>query len=346
MADFTRTMVPTSRLTQSVWTSGPDDGVPLLLVHGNLVSGGWWRYVAGALPDDVRVIAPDLRGFGRTDPGPSTPRAGSARWPTTCTRCSRRSAWPGRPGQRGRLVHGAGVLMQYLIDHAGDLASVTLVAPISPYGFGGTKGADGTMCCEDGAPSGAGGAAPDFVRRLEEGDRSHDDGSVRMIMRQFFGARGNVGNVDEEFLLDEVLLTATGEDHYPGEGAASQNWPTFGPGRRGVLNAMAPTHYDTSAIADLDVKPPITWLRGGQDQVIGDASMFDLAHLGKLGVIRGGPATTCSRRSRWTSRSGRCWTATARTVARRGGRARGRRARHAGRGPGDRRGHHRARLVR
>src|SRR6478735_1984864 len=70
MADFTRTMVPTSRLTQSVWTSGPDDGVPLLLVHGNLVSGGWWRYVADALPDDVRVIAPDLRGFGRTEPKP------------------------------------------------------------------------------------------------------------------------------------------------------------------------------------------------------------------------------------------------------------------------------------
>ena len=52
---------------------------------------------------------------------------------------------------------------------------------------------------------------------------------------------------------------------------------------------MAPTYYDTSAIADLDVKPPITWLRGGQDQVIGDASMFDLAQLGKLGVIPGWP---------------------------------------------------------
>jgi len=52
---------------------------------------------------------------------------------------------------------------------------------------------------------------------------------------------------------------------------------------------MAPVHYDTSAIADIDAKPPITWLRGGQDQVIGDASMFDLAQLGKLGVIPGWP---------------------------------------------------------
>ena len=290
MADFTRTMVPTSRLTQSVWTSGPDDGVPLLLVHGNLVSGGWWRYAAGALPDDVRVIAPDLRGFGRTDPGPvdATRGLGEMADDVHALLETLGLAGAGRVNAAGWSM-GGGVLMQYLIDHPGDLASVTLVAPISPYGFGGTKGADGTMCCEDGAPSGAGGAAPDFVRRLEEGDRSHDDGSVRMIMRQFFGARGNVGNVDEEFLLDEVLFTATGEDHYPGEGAASENWPTFGPGRRGVLNAMAPTHYHASAIADLDVKPPITWLRGGQDQVIGDASMFDLAQLGKLGVIPGWP---------------------------------------------------------
>ena len=57
----------TDRLDTHVWTAGPEDGVPLLLVHGNLVTGGWWRYVAAALPDDVRVVAPDLRGFGRSE---------------------------------------------------------------------------------------------------------------------------------------------------------------------------------------------------------------------------------------------------------------------------------------
>jgi hypothetical protein len=151
---------------------------------------------------------------------------------------------------------------------------VTLVAPISPYGFGGTKGADGDAVCEDGAPSGAGGAAPDFVRRLEEGDRSRrrqraDDHAA--VLR---GA-DNIGNVDEEFLLDEVLLTATGEDHYPGEGAPSENWPTFGPGRRGVLNAMAPS-TTTRPRSPTRRQATDHVVRGGQDQVIGDASMFDL----------------------------------------------------------------------
>src|SRR6478672_7540629 len=69
-AGFTCSRVPTSRLTQNVWTAGPEDGRPVLLVHGNLTTGGFWAYVAAELPDDVRVIAPDLRGFGLTDAEP------------------------------------------------------------------------------------------------------------------------------------------------------------------------------------------------------------------------------------------------------------------------------------
>lgn len=50
MTDFTHSLVSTDRLETNVWTSGPADGVPLLLVHGNLVTGGWWKYVAEVLP--------------------------------------------------------------------------------------------------------------------------------------------------------------------------------------------------------------------------------------------------------------------------------------------------------
>ena len=63
-------MLDTPRLRQHVWASGPDDGRPLLLVHGNITTGGFWRYVAERLPADVRVIAPDLRSFGLTEPKP------------------------------------------------------------------------------------------------------------------------------------------------------------------------------------------------------------------------------------------------------------------------------------
>ena len=124
MADFTRTMVPTSRLTQSVWTSGPDDGVPLLLVHGNLVSGGWWRYVAEALPDEVRVIAPDLRGFGRTEPSPvdATRGLGEMADDLHALLETLGLAGTGRVNAAGWSM-GGGVLMQYLLDHPGEFVS-------------------------------------------------------------------------------------------------------------------------------------------------------------------------------------------------------------------------------
>jgi pimeloyl-ACP methyl ester carboxylesterase len=292
MADFTRTTVPTDRLETSVWTSGPEDGTPLLLVHGNLVSGGWWRYVAEALPDDVRVIAPDLRGFGRTEAKPIDATQGLAEMADDL------HALLSALGLADRGVvnaagwsMGGGVLWQHLVSHGADLASVTLVAPVSPYGFGATKGPDGEPCFDDFAGSGAGGAAPRFVERLAQGDGSEEEPetSVRLIMRQYFGARDNVAHVDEDFLVDEVLRTRTGDDYYPGDAATSPNWPTLAPGDRGVLNAMAPKHYRVEGLASIDPKPPITWIRGGQDQVISDASMFDLAQLGKLGAIPGWP---------------------------------------------------------
>jgi pimeloyl-ACP methyl ester carboxylesterase len=59
MGDLASSVVTTDRLEMHVWVSGPADGVPLLLVHGNMVTGGWWRYVARHLPGDVRVIAPE-----------------------------------------------------------------------------------------------------------------------------------------------------------------------------------------------------------------------------------------------------------------------------------------------
>jgi pimeloyl-ACP methyl ester carboxylesterase len=287
-----RTTVSTDRLETSVWHSGPEDGVPLLLVHGNLVSGGWWTYVAQALPDDVRVIAPDLRGFGRTEPAPidATRGLGDMVDDLRSLLEALGLADSGTVNAAGWSM-GGGVLMQYLLAYRDDLASVTLVAPLSPYGFGGTKGVDGVPCFEDFAATGAGGAAPQFVQRLADGDRSEDDPqtSPRVIMRQFFGPRGNAAAVDEEFLLEEMLRTRTGEDLYPGDAASSPNWPTLAPGDRGVLNSMSPKHYNASGVVDLDRKPPVTWVHGGHDQVVSDTSMFDLAYLGQLGAVPGWP---------------------------------------------------------
>jgi lipase len=45
---------------------GPPDGVPLLAVHGLTGHGGRWRRLAATRLPGFRVIAPDLRGHGRS----------------------------------------------------------------------------------------------------------------------------------------------------------------------------------------------------------------------------------------------------------------------------------------
>ena len=52
-------------ITLSVTTDGPDDGPPVLLLHGFPDSAELWRHQVPALAGaGYRVVAPDLRGFG------------------------------------------------------------------------------------------------------------------------------------------------------------------------------------------------------------------------------------------------------------------------------------------
>jgi len=46
-------------------------GTPLLLIHGFPLSSGIWRQQMDGLKKDFRIIAPDLRGFGRSEAPPS-----------------------------------------------------------------------------------------------------------------------------------------------------------------------------------------------------------------------------------------------------------------------------------
>lgn len=282
----------TSRVHTHCWSGGPEDGLPLLLVHGNLVSGGWWRYVGEQLPVDYRVVAPDLRGFGRTETRRVDATRGLRDWSDDLRALVEALGWAdaGRVNAAGWSL-GGGVLQQYAIDHPADLASLTLVAPLSPYGFGGTRGIGGESTNDDFAGSGGGAVNPDFRRRLAAADRSDDDpaSSVRVVMRSFFGPRENVANIDEEFLLDEVMRTAVGDENYPGNSRPSQNWPGVAPGNTGTQNAISPAFCDTTGLADINPKPPVLWVRGVEDQVISDDSMFDFGTLGRIGAVPGWP---------------------------------------------------------
>jgi pimeloyl-ACP methyl ester carboxylesterase len=71
-AQFTYETTDVRGFTQSFVHAGAgDDRVPILLVHGwPETSRIWWRNIGPLVDAGFEVIAPDLRGFGRSDVGP------------------------------------------------------------------------------------------------------------------------------------------------------------------------------------------------------------------------------------------------------------------------------------
>ena len=62
--------VSANGITQAVRVAGPPDGTPVLLIHGNCSSAAFWEPLVRRLPPTLRVVAPDLRGYGDTETAP------------------------------------------------------------------------------------------------------------------------------------------------------------------------------------------------------------------------------------------------------------------------------------
>ena len=54
-------------ITMNVAQAGPEDAPPVILMHGFPESHRTWRALAPLLSDKLRLVMPDLRGFGETD---------------------------------------------------------------------------------------------------------------------------------------------------------------------------------------------------------------------------------------------------------------------------------------
>ena len=62
-----RKLALSTGITMNVALAGPEDAPPAMLVHGFPESHRTWREIATRLKDSVRLIMPDLRGFGESD---------------------------------------------------------------------------------------------------------------------------------------------------------------------------------------------------------------------------------------------------------------------------------------
>jgi pimeloyl-ACP methyl ester carboxylesterase len=166
------------------------------------------------------------------------------------------------------------------------LRSLILQAPGSPFGFGGTKGAEGTPTWPDFAGSGGGTANPDFVQRIARGDRGEEPNSPRMVMNTFYFKPPFRAPADrEEIYLAGLLSTKANPGNYPGDMTPSNNWPGIAPGKQGVNNALSPEFMNQADFANIDPKLPVLWFRGADDQIVSDTSVFDFGFLGQIGAV-------------------------------------------------------------
>lgn len=279
--------VPTERLTVNVLEVAGRTGTPVLFVHGNVSSSLFWQETMLALPRSFRPLALDLRGFGDTDPEPVDATRGLADFADDLAALV--SALELTPVHLVGWSMGGGVLLRYLVDQPSAAASLTLVNPVSPYGFGGTHGVDGRLCAPGGAGSGGGTANPEFVQRLAKGDTGADSPlSPRQVLLAHYVKPPCVPE-HLGMLVESMLSTRTGGDHYPGTSTATTAWPGFAPGDRGVLNTMAPTRFRIPDLSTVEPKPPLLWIHGTDDVIVSDTSLYDLAYLGSLGVVPGWP---------------------------------------------------------
>ncbi|MBC7872068.1 MAG: alpha/beta hydrolase [Chitinophagaceae bacterium] len=287
---ITAKTITSKRLTTRVLFSGQDDGIPVLFIHGNLSSATFWEENMLALPSGYRGIALDQRGYGEADLEKKIDATRGLRDFSDDAAALLDTLGIEKAHIVGHSLGGS-VCWQLMRDYAARLLTVTVVAPGSPYGFGGVKGENGESCYSDHAGSGAGIVNPTFVELVAAGDRSTDNPqlSPRVIINNFYWKPPFVP-VREEDLLSSMLSIHTGEQGYAGDKASSENWPMVAPGKFGPNNALSPGYAgDVSELYRIEPKPPVLWVRGADDQIVGDNSLFDMGTLGALGAVPGWP---------------------------------------------------------
>src|SRR5258708_16616976 len=170
LTGITPRTITTSRLSTRVLFSGPENGIPVLFIHGNASSATFFEETMLALPSGYRAIAPDLRGYGDAERAKKIDATRGLADLSDDLIALLDHLHIGKVHVIGHSLGGS-VIWQLLIDHSPRILSATLACPGSPYGFCGTKDVDGTPCYPDFAGSGGGVVNPEFARLMGEGER-------------------------------------------------------------------------------------------------------------------------------------------------------------------------------
>jgi pimeloyl-ACP methyl ester carboxylesterase len=284
-----RKEIQTSRLTVSYLEQGDTSKELLILIHGNTSSNLFYLGTMEELSKEFHVIAPDLRGYGLSEKLPIDATQGLKIWSEDIHSFLETLNITKKPHLLGWSM-GGGVVMQYAIDYPGAVTSLTLVNPISPFGYSGTKDEIGTLNNDYYSGTGAGTVNSAFVQALKEKARDVSNPfSASAVLRSYFAPGYKIDPQWEEIFVDSMLQMEVGEEFYPGNSVPCPAWPFAAPGDKGIANAMSPKYVNLSGITEINPKPPILWFRGAKDAIVSDNCMLDIGYLGKLGYVPGWP---------------------------------------------------------
>lgn len=287
--DIKRTELITNRLTMSYLEKGDPSNELLLLIHGNTSSNLFYLATMEDLSKDFHVIAPDLRGYGFSEKLPIDATRGLKVWSEDIRSFLKALNINKKTHLLGWSM-GGGIVMQYAIDYPTDVSSITLVNPLSPFGYSGTKSEKGTSNNNDYSGTGAGTVNTSFVQALKDKIRdSSNPTSAPAVLKSYFAPGFKLASEWEELFVDSMLHMEIGDDFYPGNFIKCPLWPFTAPGDKGIANTMSPKYVNLSGITDINPKPPILWFRGAKDSIVSDTSLLDIGYLGKLGYVPGWP---------------------------------------------------------
>ncbi len=278
--------ISTNQLTTRLLLSGSDDGVPVLFIHGNISTATWWEEIMVSLPPGYRGIAADQRGFGEAE---ISKKIDATRGLADLAE-DNLALLDTLGYEKAHIVGnslGGSILWWMLMAAPQRFLTATVVAPGSPFGFGGTKDIEGTPCYDDFAGSGAGlSSNPEVVRLVQEGYRGEENIlGFRSALRTLVYKPPFLPEREEE-LLSAALSVHVGERDWPGDSSQCTNWPYFSPGRWGVVNALSSKYaFDVNDLINVQPKPDILWVRGANDLAVADGAASDPATLGVIGIL-------------------------------------------------------------
>jgi len=287
---ITAQTITTDRLTTRVLFAGPQDGIPVLFIHGNFSSATWWEETMVKLPSIYRAIAPDQRGFGGADPAIKVNATRGMRDFVDDALTLMDQLGYDRFHLAGNSLGGL-IAWWIMADAPERLLSVTLPGAGSPYGFGGTRDAQGTPTNDDFAGSGGGLLNPILIQGLLDGDHSADSPfSPRSVLRLLVWGPPCIPDREDD-LLEAMFQVHIGDKDLPGDKHTSPNWPYLTPGLWGATNAMSPKYTGdlVDRILSARQKVKVLWIYGSEDVAVSNSAASDPGTWGPTGRVPGFP---------------------------------------------------------